>query len=42
MKFTVKESEEKVELWSEEIQSHLSVANENVAKLSKCLNEIET
>ena len=27
---------------SEEIESHLSVADENVEKLSKCLNEIET
>ena len=41
-KFAASESEENVELWSEEIESHLSVADENVAKLSKCLNNIET
>ena len=41
-KFTAGESEENVELWSEEIESHLSKADENAAKLSTCLNEMET
>lgn len=31
-----------MELWSEEIESHLSVVDEKMAKLSNCLNEIET
>ena len=31
-----------MELWSEEIESHLSEADENAAKLFKCLNKMET
>ena len=41
-KFIASESEENIKSWSEGMGSHLSVADENVEKLSKCLNEIET
>ena len=41
-KFAAGESEENVESWSEGMESDLSIADESVAKLSKCLNEIET
>lgn len=38
--FSQGESEEVVKAWSEEIKKELSLADESVDKLSKCLHEI--